>query len=199
MQISDFCTRRTFWLRIYRKSARVVTDVVMGFRLVGSQMSGLFGHVSKSLKNAKLRNNEKFWGGLDWNKKVLYIKKFKFIKKKCKNVCLCCSIFAKWHPICIQLESFISLESTILSDGCFLWRTRTETKDIVSLCQHYFFCTLRTLADIRTEDAKYHGSNLNWTNWTKEASLVFVAGAALRHACCPFAWQVLGFGSTMPG
>ena len=39
---------------------------------------------------------------------------------------------------------------------------RTETKDIVSLCQHYFFCTLRTLADIRTEDAKYHGSNLNY-------------------------------------
>ena len=36
------------------------------------------------------------------------------------------------------------------------------------------------------------------TNWTKEASLVFVAGAALWHACCSFAWQVLGFGSTMP-
>ena len=36
------------------------------------------------------------------------------------------------------------------------------------------------------------------TNWTKEVSLVFVTGAAIWHACCSFAWQVLGFGSTMP-
>ena len=36
------------------------------------------------------------------------------------------------------------------------------------------------------------------TNWTREVSLVFVAGAALWDACCSFAWQALGFGSTMP-
>ena len=32
-----------------------------------------------------------------------------------------------------------TIDSTVLLDGCFLWRTRTETKDIVSPCQHYFF------------------------------------------------------------
>ena len=46
------------------------------------------------------------------------------------------------------------------------------------------FRMLRTVADIRTEDAKYHDSNLG-TNWTKEVALVFVWQAeALWDACC---------------
>ena len=90
-----------------------------------------------------------------------------------------------------------TLESTVLSDGCFLWRTRTETKDIVSLCQRYFL--------VRPGHWLTLGQKMQnimvaiWiTNWTKEVSLVFVTGAALWHACCSFARQVLGFGSTMP-
>ena len=58
------------------------------------------------------------------------------------------------------------------------------------------FRTLRTLADIRTKDAKYHGSNLN-NKLDKKVPTVFVAGAALWDACCSFVWQALGFGSMM--
>ena len=55
------CTnQQNDFFHVQSRKVTVITDVVMGFRLVGSQMSGLFGHVSKSLKNAKLRNNEKF-------------------------------------------------------------------------------------------------------------------------------------------
>ena len=50
------------------------------------------------------------------------------------------------------------------------------------------FRTLRTLADSRTKDAKYHG---------RKTDGICVAGAALWDACCSFVWQALGFGSMM--
>ena len=59
------------------------------------------------------------------------------------------------------------------------------------------FRTLRTLADSRKKDAKYHGSNLNYKLDKKNRWYLCVAGAALWDACCSFVWQVLGFGSMM--
>ena len=58
------------------------------------------------------------------------------------------------------------------------------------------FRTLRTLADSRKKDAKYHGSNLNY-KLDKKNDGICVAGAALWDACCSFVWQTLGFGSMM--
>ena len=58
------------------------------------------------------------------------------------------------------------------------------------------FRTLRTLADSRKKDAKYHGSNLNY-KLDKKNDGICVAGAALWDACCSFVWQALGFGSMM--
>ena len=58
------------------------------------------------------------------------------------------------------------------------------------------FRTLRTLADSRKKDAKYHGSNLNY-KLAKKTDGICVAGAALWDACCSFVWQALGFGSMM--
>ena len=51
---------------------------------------------------------------------------------------------------------------------------------------------LRTLADVRAEDAKYHGSNLSYKLNTRSCASICVAGAALFDACCSFAWQALG-------
>ena len=58
------------------------------------------------------------------------------------------------------------------------------------------FRTLRTLADSRKKDAKYHGSNLNY-KLDKKHDGICVAGAALWDACRSFVWQALGFGSMM--
>ena len=59
------------------------------------------------------------------------------------------------------------------------------------------FRTFRTLAHIRTEDAKYVAAI--WiTNWIKRSSAaICVSGTALWDACCPFAWQALGFENMM--
>ena len=57
--------------------------------------------------------------------------------------------------------------------------------------------TLRTLADIRTKNAKYHGSNLNYKLDKKSSEGICAAGAALWDACGSFVWQALGFGSMM--
>ena len=55
----------------------------------------------------------------------------------------------------------------------------------------------RTLADVRTEDAKYHSSNLNYKLDKRSSAGICVACAALWDACCSFASQALGFGSMM--
>ena len=71
-------------------------------------------------------------------------------------------------------------------------------KDIVSLCQRYFFGTPRTLADIRTEDAKYHGSNLNYK--LDERSPAGICDRRSTLACMLLfcVAGAIGFGSTMP-
>ena len=66
----------------------------------------------------------------------------------------------------------------------------------VSASTTFSHAQVRTLDDIRTKDAKYHGSNLNFKS-EKSSHGTCVAGAALWDACCSFVWQALGFGSMM--
>ena len=93
---------------------------------------------------------------------------------------------------------FVSTFNNFVRKGMLIQKSsRTETKDIVSPCQLYFFVRSGHWLTLGQRMQNIMAA-ISITNWIKRSSAaICVSGTALWDACCPFAWQALGFENMM--